>query len=254
MPGTQRGDTGVQILDPVTVTHRGLSMSGQALGGRRARVALVALALAEGPVPADRLAAVIWADDLPATWPAALRLRAIARGSYELLHDDEARVFRLLGVLDGPVALPLVRDMVAGGPIAPVRVVRILRELTARGLLAVDRSGPRWRYHQDDDLHRYARELLASHGEERAALDRLAGAIGAMVPAEARTAPGPYLDAVDEVLPSVRPPQRGTRPRRSRPAGRCRSRSPSPCAWRPPRWSALVGGHGGERQRRRCGR
>ena len=132
------------------------------------------------------------------------RLRAIARGSYELLHDDEARVFRLLGVLDGPVALPLVRDMVAGGPIAPVRVVRILRELTARGLLTVDRSGPRWRYHQDDDLHRYARELLAAHGEERAALDRLAGAIGAIVPGEARTAPGPYLDAVDEVLPSVR--------------------------------------------------
>ncbi len=31
------------------VTHRGLSMSGQALGGRRARVALVALALADGP-------------------------------------------------------------------------------------------------------------------------------------------------------------------------------------------------------------
>ena len=132
------------------------------------------------------------------------RLRAIARGSYELLHDDEARVFRLLGVLDGPVALPLVRDMVAGGPIAPVRVVRILRELTARGLLAVDRSSPRWRYHQDDDLHRYARGLLAAHGEERAALGRLAGAIGAIVPAEARTAPGPYLDAVDEVLPSVR--------------------------------------------------
>ena len=132
------------------------------------------------------------------------RLRVIARSSYELLHDDEARVFRLLGVLDGPVALPLVRDMVAGGPIAPVRVVRILRELTARGLLVVDRSGPRWRYHQDDDLHRYARELLVSHGEERAALDRLAGAIGAIVPAEARTAPGPYLDAVDEVLPSVR--------------------------------------------------
>ena len=53
----------------------------------------------------------------------------------------------------------------AGGAIAPVRLVRILRELTARGLLSVDRSGPRWRYHQDDDLHRMARELLSASGE-----------------------------------------------------------------------------------------
>jgi predicted ATPase/DNA-binding SARP family transcriptional activator len=132
------------------------------------------------------------------------RLRVIARTSYELLREDEATVFRLLGALDGPVALPLVRDMVAGGPIAPVRVVRILRELTARGLLAVDTSSPRWRYLQDDDLHRFARELLAAHGEERAALDRLAGAIGSIVPADPRAAPGPYLAPVGEVLPSLR--------------------------------------------------
>ena len=104
-------------------------------------------------------------------------------------------MFRRLGVLDGPVALPLVREVVAGGPIAPVRVVRILRELTARGLLAVDRSGPALAVPPGRRPAPVARELLAAHGEEQAALDRLAGAIGAIVPAEARTAPGPYLDA-----------------------------------------------------------
>ena len=132
------------------------------------------------------------------------RLRAMARSSYELLHDDEARVFRLLGVLDGPVALPLVRDMVAGGPIAPVRVVRILRELTARGLLAVDRSGPAGATTRTTTCTGTRVSCWSSHGEERAALDRLAGAIGAIVPADARAAPGPYLDRSDEVLPSVR--------------------------------------------------
>ncbi len=115
--------------------------------------------------------------------------------SYELLHDDEATVFRLLGVLDGPVALPLVRDMVAGGPIAPVRVVRILRELTARGLLAVDRSGPALALPPGRRPAPVRARAAGRHGEERAALDRLAGAIGAIVPAEPRAAPGPYLDA-----------------------------------------------------------
>jgi predicted ATPase/DNA-binding SARP family transcriptional activator len=132
------------------------------------------------------------------------QLRAIARSSYELLDPEEARVFRVLGALDGPVALPLVRAVAAGGSIPPVRVVRILRELTARGLLMVDRSGPRWRYAQDDDLHAFARELLAAGGEEGPALGRLADAVGTILPADPKAPPAPYLAAVAEVLPSVR--------------------------------------------------
>ena len=62
-------------------------------------------------------------------------LRSIARSSYLLLDTDEAAVFRRMAVLDGPVGLQLVRQVVSGDGIAPVRVVRILRELTARGLL-----------------------------------------------------------------------------------------------------------------------
>ena len=95
-------------------------------------------------------------------------------------------MFRRLAVLDGPVGLALVRQVVAGGPIAEVRVVRILRALTARGLLTVDRSGPRWRYQQDDDLHRYARELLVDGGEQRAAFDRLTDAVREVLPEDAR--------------------------------------------------------------------
>ena len=131
-------------------------------------------------------------------------LRSIARSSYRLLEDDEAAVFRRLAVLDGPAGLPLVRQVVAGGRIAPVRVVRILRELTARGMLSVDRSGPRWRYAQDDDLHRFARELLVEHGEELAAYQRLAEALRGRLPDDARAVPAPFLTEIADMIGSVR--------------------------------------------------
>ncbi len=131
-------------------------------------------------------------------------LRGVALSSYALLDRDEATVFRRFGVLDGQVALPLARDVVADEAIPPVRIVRILRELTARGLLAVDRSGPRWRYHQDDDLHRLARDLLEESGEARSTMERLAAAVLAIVPGEPSAPPEPYLEPVGEVLPQVR--------------------------------------------------
>lgn len=131
-------------------------------------------------------------------------LRGVAMSSYALLDTSEATVFRRFGILDGQVALPLVRDVVADEAVPPVRIVRILRELTARGLLAVDRSGPRWRYHQDDDLHRLARDLLGESGEARSTMGRLAAAVLAIAPAEPSAPPEPYLGPVGEVLPQVR--------------------------------------------------
>ena len=131
-------------------------------------------------------------------------LRAIARSSYALLDEQEAAVFRRCAVLDGSVGLSLIRSVVSDESIAPVRVVRILRELTASGLLNVDRSGPRWRYHQDDDLHRFAGELLAEHDEERASFARLADYIRALLPEDARDPPAAYSAAITDILASVR--------------------------------------------------
>ncbi|MEO9139591.1 MAG: BTAD domain-containing putative transcriptional regulator, partial [Jatrophihabitans sp.] len=166
-------------------------------GGLPLALELVAAQLAAMPV-GDLL------DHLSATTPKEEGLRAIATSSYALLDADEATVFRRLGVLDGPVGLPLVREVVSSAPIAPVRVVRILRELTARGLVSVDRSGPRWRYEQDDDLHRLARELLVDNGEGWAAFDRLADAIRSRLPEDARAAPAPFRAEITELLGSVR--------------------------------------------------
>jgi predicted ATPase/DNA-binding SARP family transcriptional activator len=131
-------------------------------------------------------------------------LTAVARSSYLLLDDDEATVFRRLSVLDGPVTLPLVRSVVADDAIPAVRVVRLLRELTVRGLLSVDRSGSRWSYQQDDELRRLAAELLRSHGEDGAALDRLADTIQGLLPDDPRSPPAAYSDDVTAALGPLR--------------------------------------------------
>jgi predicted ATPase len=167
-------------------------------GGLPLALELVAAQLAAMPVGdlLDHLAGVVVEGDD--------RLRSVARSSYALLDDDEAAVFRRFAVLDGAVGLPLVRRVVSGGPIEDVRVVRVLRELTARGLLSVDREGPRWRYQQDDDLHRYARELLVERGEEATAFQRLADAVAAVLPADARTSPAPFQDEVTDLRGSMR--------------------------------------------------
>ena len=132
------------------------------------------------------------------------RLRELAEGSYAQLGQDEATVFRRFGVLDGPVSLSVARAVVSGDDIPAVRVVRILRELGDRGLVAVEKSGPRWRYHQDDDLHRLARELLVATGDERAAYERLTDAIRAMLPDDPRDPPAPFADEITAMLDSVR--------------------------------------------------
>jgi predicted ATPase len=167
-------------------------------GGLPLALELVAAQLAAMP-PGDLV------DHLAEIGPAHEdALRSIVRSSYLQLDDEEAAVFRRLAVLDGPAGLPLVREVVSGGPVAPIRVVRILRELTARSLLTVDRAGARWRYKQDDDLHRFASELLIEHGEEQAAYQRLADAVRRRLPADARAAPGAFRDEVTAILGSVR--------------------------------------------------
>jgi predicted ATPase len=161
-------------------------------------VELVAAQLTAVPVGdlLDQIDTVVGDDSDP--------LRAIARGTYDALEPDEAAVFRRISVLEGSVGLAFLRRSVSGGGVAPVRVVRILRELAAGGLVGVDRSGPRWRYRQDDDLHRFARELLVAQGEEEAAFARLADAVRALLPDDARDPPAAYQDAVTDVLGCVR--------------------------------------------------
>lgn len=186
---------GELVLDEVTTPH--VLALCEHCGGLPLALELVASQLAA-------MSAGDLLDHLRDQPPQQNNLRAIAYSSYVLLGEDEATVFRAMGVLDGQVALSLVRQVVSHSAVPPVRVVRILRELTARGLLAVDRSGAHWRFEQDDDLHRFAQQLLIEHGEEWATYDRLAAAIRLRLPDDARAAPVPFRAEITELIGSVR--------------------------------------------------
>ena len=145
---------------------------------------------------ADRLDQLLRGGDDP--------VRGVASSSYALLSEEEATVFRRFSVLDGNVGLGVATPALEGGPVTGARVVRILGQLVALGLLRVDRSAERWRWSQDDELHRYARELLADGDEEAPAFARLATVVREALPADPRAAPGPYADRVTDMLGCVR--------------------------------------------------
>jgi predicted ATPase/DNA-binding SARP family transcriptional activator len=131
-------------------------------------------------------------------------VRQVAEASHALLQPEEAAVFRRMSVLEGPVELPALRAVATGEDVEAVRVVRLVRELADRGLVVSHRSGSRWSYEQDDDLHRFARQRLAAAGEEAEAYRRLADLVRAALPEDPRSPPGPFADAVTALLPSVR--------------------------------------------------
>jgi predicted ATPase/DNA-binding SARP family transcriptional activator len=132
------------------------------------------------------------------------QVRAVLERSYALLDPDEAEVFRTFAILDGAVGLPLVRRVVPEERVPPMRVIRVLRELTAAGLMWVDRSGARWRYQMDDDVRRFAGDELVAAGAQSQAFGRLADAIRDALPVDARTPPSGYQDEVLDMIGSVR--------------------------------------------------
>ena len=95
------------------------------------------------------------ADELPAPGESD-RLTTLLRHTYDLLDPAEAGLFRRMSALAGPVSLPFLRAVATDAQLPPLRVTRILRELSAAGLIVADRSGPRWHYELDDDVRRFA--------------------------------------------------------------------------------------------------
>lgn len=116
---------------------------------------------------------------------------------FEALGDDAARLFAAWGVVDGALPLSLATRLAPGG-LAPGRVARLLGELVDSGLLAIDRSGPRWRYQQDDQVRGFARAKLDVGEGPASALTSLASGLRASLPDDPRTPPGTFRDAATE--------------------------------------------------------
>ncbi|HTK45194.1 MAG TPA: adenylate/guanylate cyclase domain-containing protein [Patescibacteria group bacterium] len=104
-------------------------------------------------------------EDLPARQKT---LRATVSWSYELLGEDERRLFRRLAVFSGGARLMELEAI--GAAVPPVSdVVDVLGTLVDRSLVNV-RHGVAGddRFSLFETMRTYARELLASHGEDRA--------------------------------------------------------------------------------------
>jgi predicted ATPase/DNA-binding CsgD family transcriptional regulator len=134
-------------------------------------------------------------------------LAATVEWSYQLLDENERRVFRLLSVFPGPFTLQAAEDVV--GPGASPAVLH----LVDCSLLVPPRPGPdgRPRYVMLETLRAYGTGLLTASGEQDAAAIALAGyavkvaeqAAGGLQTAERELAAAPWLDAEAATMAQV---------------------------------------------------
>jgi predicted ATPase len=134
-------------------------------------------------------------------------LAATVEWSYQLLGEDERRVFRLVSVFPGPFTLEAAEAV--AGPGAGEMVLRLVE----CSLVMPPREGPdgRWRYALLQTLRGYGAGLLAEFGEQDAAAAALArwaagvaGKAGAALRAvEGEAAAARWLDAEDTTMAQV---------------------------------------------------
>ena len=128
---------------------------------------------------------------------------SLLQQSYDSLGDEEALMFRALGAVSGALPLALVASLGAEAPTRG-RIARILAELSDRGLVEIDRAGPRWSYRQDDQVRTFARAHLESNEGQSWFLERLVESARALLPEDARTPPSSFRESVDEASDAFR--------------------------------------------------
>ena len=107
-------------------------------------------------------------------------LRAVVDWSYDLLFEDERRVFERLSVFTGGCSLAAAEAVAAGDGLDGADVVECVAALVDRSLLTVDRSGPEARYGMLQTLSHYGRERLVERREADAAYGRMAAHMAAL--------------------------------------------------------------------------
>ncbi len=97
-------------------------------------------------------------------------LRGVVDWSYDLLDEDERRVFERLSVFPGGFSLEAAEAVASlGNPspggVVPAIVGDVVARLVDKSLLSADRDRPRVRYHMLQTIAEYAAEHLTARGE-----------------------------------------------------------------------------------------
>ncbi|MCU0970126.1 MAG: hypothetical protein MUF03_15190, partial [Rubrivivax sp.] len=92
-------------------------------------------------------------------------LRALVDWSYELLNDDEQRVFNRLAVFAGGFDLPAAERVCGAEPLQDDDVLDLLSSLVDKSLVMADEGADGTRYRMLETLRDYAREKLEQFGE-----------------------------------------------------------------------------------------
>ena len=104
--------------------------------------------------------------------PRQQTLRAVVEWSYDLLFDDERRVFELLSVFAGGCSLEAAEAVCAGDQIEAEDVADLLAHLVDKSLVVADHTGGQARFHLLQTLALFGRERLAASKAANEARDR----------------------------------------------------------------------------------
>ncbi|HMD02874.1 MAG TPA: adenylate/guanylate cyclase domain-containing protein, partial [Candidatus Baltobacteraceae bacterium] len=93
-------------------------------------------------------------------------LRALIDWSHDLLDERERTLFRLLAAFSGGWTIEAAERVCGGAGIDEAEVLELLGSLVAKSLVVADTSGESPRYRFLESIREYAREQLASKGDE----------------------------------------------------------------------------------------
>ena len=114
--------------------------------------------------------------------PRQQTLRAVVEWSYELLFDDEQRVFERLSVFAGGCTLEAAEAVCAGDDVAVEDIADLLAHLVDKSLLIADHSGPEVRFRLLQTLGLFGRERLVASGDADGVRGRHADVVRGAVP------------------------------------------------------------------------
>jgi predicted ATPase/DNA-binding SARP family transcriptional activator len=131
-------------------------------------------------------------------------LRAVADWSYELLFDDERRVFERMSVFAAPCPLAAAEQVCAVGPVAGENVADLLARLVDKSLVTATPTSRGVRYGMLQTLAEYADEKLAAVGDLAVARARHAQWVVSIVEVPNRGHGASWFAAVSEFTDDIR--------------------------------------------------